>query len=106
MARVFHYFNVVADEFLEYVIVAAGMSTLWRLRGKMPEFYVMSRFFFYFSLLLLFPSSSPLFLRFCLYCIAVEKRVDFMDVVAKKWVGSLRYLEMELIDRFAVIFFS
>ncbi|CAH1434043.1 unnamed protein product [Lactuca virosa] len=43
MARVLRCFHVVADEFPEYVLVGAGMSTSWRLCGMMQEFYVVSR---------------------------------------------------------------
>ncbi|CAH1413864.1 unnamed protein product [Lactuca virosa] len=31
--------------------------------------------------------------------LGVEKRVDFLDVLAKKWVGSLRFHEVDLTDR-------
>lgn len=43
MSRVLCYFHFVGGDFPEYVLVGAGMSMSWRLRGKMLEFYVISR---------------------------------------------------------------
>ncbi|CAI9293379.1 unnamed protein product [Lactuca saligna] len=73
MARVLCCFHVVADDFPGYILNGAGMSTSWRLCEKRSAFYAILR--------------------------GVEKRVDFMDMLAKKWVGSLRYREDDLIDR-------
>ncbi|KAI3523813.1 hypothetical protein L1887_02238 [Cichorium endivia] len=39
IAKVLRSFRVVGGEFPEYILAGAGMSTSWRLQGKMPEFF-------------------------------------------------------------------
>ena len=34
-----------------------------------------------------------------LFVVGVEKKVDFFDVLANKWVGTLQYQDVDLMDR-------
>lgn len=101
----------MADDFSEYVLIGVGMSTWWRLCGKMSKFYVMAKciWIFLFSVFIS-PSFSPFLLVFLLspshplffidlLLVGVGKRVDFLNVLTKKWVGSISFREVDVIDR-------
>ncbi|KAI3691318.1 hypothetical protein L2E82_49640 [Cichorium intybus] len=73
IAKVLRSFYVVGGEFPEYILAGAGMSTSWRLRGKMPEFFSIVD--------------------------GREHDIRFTDVLAKTYPGSIQYCEIPLIDR-------
>ncbi|CAH1417503.1 unnamed protein product [Lactuca virosa] len=77
IVRVLRGFEVVANDFLEYVFAGAGMSTSWCLNGNMHEFFF----------------------------IAKEEHVRFTNVLAKKWSGTLKFREVPLVDRFIPSFY-
>ncbi|KAI3751906.1 hypothetical protein L2E82_22999 [Cichorium intybus] len=73
IAKVLRSFHVVGGELPEYILAGAGMSTSWRLRGKMPEFFTIVD--------------------------GRENDIRFTDVLAKNYRGSLHYREIPLVDR-------
>ncbi|KAI3504146.1 hypothetical protein L1887_32691 [Cichorium endivia] len=103
-------FQVVADEFPEHILAGGGMSTAWRMRGKMSEFFVVQK-----GVYLLF--FSPFFCLFsCFYhsffffvclvlrgvlvsCASGPRKVRFEEVLSKSSKEKYQYREVDLVDR-------
>lgn len=81
------------------------MSTSWQIHGNMSYLLLLSVYFCFLLLpslsLLLFSSpSTVLSVHSVYFCSAGGvKCVWFTDVLAKKWVGTLKFGEVPLVDR-------
>ncbi|KAI3691520.1 hypothetical protein L2E82_49883 [Cichorium intybus] len=73
VVKILNSFQVAADEFPEYILAGGGMSTAWRMRGKMPEFFVIWR--------------------------GVHRKVRFEEVLSKSSKEKYQYCEVDLVDK-------